>query len=223
MRIISILAVILCVGYVSFAQEDQEVDLVKYSPDFKFKEGIYLNFEQVKSNDPLPKSRIISSEDYSQPDFLDNILEKDVLFYYDGIGNKQELKVKNIWGYSRNGFIYVRMTDGFFRITQIGRISHFVASRTVYSSNYSPYHYNYYNDPYIYSRTRQDMEVRQYLLDFEQGRVLDYTEESMSILLMSDPELHDEYSSLRKKKKKQMRFMYLRKFNERNPLYFPKN
>jgi len=40
---------------------------------------------------------------------------------------------------------------------------------------------------------------------------------------MADPELHDEFAALNNKKQKQMKFLYLRKFNERNPLYFPKN
>ena len=38
---------------------------------------------------------------------------------------------------------------------------------------------------------------------------------------MRDPELHDEYIGLRKRKKKQLKFFYIRKFNEQNPLYFP--
>jgi hypothetical protein len=66
-------------------------------------------------------------------------------------------------------------------------------------------------------------EIRQYLLDFSTGRVLDYTAESLEILLMQDSELHDEYTSLRKKKRKQQRFIYIRKFNEKHPLYFPNN
>lgn len=199
-------------------------NLVEYSPDFKFKEGIYLNFNQVKTNSPLPKSRIISTQAYSDPDFFDHILEKDKIYYYDQIGNKQELKTKNIWGYSRNGFIYIKMDDGYFRITLIGAISHFIASQTTYTNAYnSPYYYSYM-DPYrTYPYSYPTTEVRQYLLDFFTGNILDYTDQSLEVILMQDPELHDEYMALRKKKRKQMRFIYIRKFNERHPLYFPQN
>jgi len=41
------------------------------------------------------------------------------------------------------------------------------------------------------------------------------------VLLMKDPELHDEFEALGNKKKKQMKFLFIRKFNERNPLYIP--
>ena len=64
--------------------------------------------------------------------------------------------------------------------------------------------------------------MRQYLLDFKTGNVLDYDVESVELLLMTDPELHDEFAALSNKKQKQMKFLYIRKFNERNPLYFPK-
>jgi hypothetical protein len=65
--------------------------------------------------------------------------------------------------------------------------------------------------------------MRQYLLDFKTGNVLDYNEESVELLLMTDPVLHDEFSALSNKKKKQLKFLYIRKFNEKNPLYFPNN
>ena len=63
--------------------------------------------------------------------------------------------------------------------------------------------------------------MKQYLLDFETGKVMDYDYKTIEFLLMEDPALHDEYASLRKRKKKQLKFYYLRKFNERNPLFVP--
>ena len=63
--------------------------------------------------------------------------------------------------------------------------------------------------------------MRQYLLDFKTGKILDYDVASVELLLMRDPELYDEYISLKNKKKKQLKFLYIRRFNERNPLYFP--
>lgn len=207
-----------------FSQQDS-LNLVKYTPEFKFREGIYLNFDQVKTNSPLPKSRIISTADYNDPDFFDKVLEGKVIYYYNSIGNKNELKSDRIWGYTRNGFIYIRMEDGFFRITLIGAICHFIASETTYITNYnSPYYYNSYMDPYrMYPSSYPSTEMRQYILDFNTGRVLDYSGESLEVVLMQDPELYDEYMALSNKKKKQLKFMYMRKYNQRNPLYFPQN
>jgi hypothetical protein len=206
------------------AQKDS-TGLTRYTPECKFKEGIYINFDQVKTNSPLPKSRIISTYDYNDQDFFDKILIKSSVNYYDHLGNSAELKTKNIWGYCRNGFIYVKKDDGYFRITLIGSICHFIADLTVYNNYNSPYYNNYYYyDPYrMGPSTSTSTEMHQYLLDFNTGRILDYNEASLEVLLMQDPELHDEYSALSRKKKKQMKFIYIRKFNERNPLYLPQN
>ena len=223
MRLFNLIAIVTLISSIAYSQTDSS-GLVEYTPDFKFKEGLYLNFNQVKTNSPLPKSRIISTYDYSDPDFFDKMLEKDKIYYYDQIGNRQELKTKDIWGYSRNGFIYIKMEDGYFRITLIGAICHFVASQTTYNNAYnSPYYYSYSDIYHTYPSTYQTTEMRQYLLNFLTGTVLDYDENSLEAILMQDPELHDEYMALSKKKRKQMRFIYIRKFNERHPLYFPQN
>lgn len=198
---------------------------IKYTPEFDFAEGVYLNFDQVKTNSPLPKSRIVSNLDYSDNNFFERVLGQKKVYYYDNIGNKQWFSSNKIWGYSRNGFLFIAINDGFYRVTLVGNICHFVAYYTYYNSNYSnPYYYNSY-DPYLTvpSHHSTSTEMRQYLLDMETGQIMDYDVEGLEALLMKDTELFDQYNSLSKKKKKQLKFMYIRKYNERNPLYFPNN
>jgi hypothetical protein len=210
--------------------QQDSAQMIRYTPEFKFKEGIYINFDQVRQNNPIPKSRIITSIAYDDPDFYDRILTDKKLQVFDNLGTKQEINVKNLWGFSRNGVLYIDLNEGYYRVTIIGNICHFVANLTTYNNNYNPYYsyaYPYYSYPYSpyyspYSNT-SNTEMRQYLLDFKTGNVLEYDEESVELLLMQDPELHDEFASLSKKKQKQLKFMYIRKFNEKNPLYFPKN
>ena len=198
---------------------------VKYTPEFKFKEGIYLNIDEVKDNSPIPKSRIITTLDYNDNDFFDNVLANSKVYYYDNLGNRDELLTNKIWGYSRNGFVYIKVEGQFYRITLIGAICHFVASHTTYAYNgNSPYYYNSYSDPFqMPGEPYPTTEMRQYLLDFLTGRILEYNVSGIEALLMQDPAMYDEYMALGKKKKQQMKFVYIRKFNESHPLYFPKN
>jgi len=221
----------LCLSFIPFylyAQNDT-ASMVKYSPDYRFKDGIFLNFEQVKNNNPLHKSLVVTSVSYDDPDFFNNLLEKNgELQIFDELGNVHSVDVKNIWGYSQNGVLHINLNDGFFRITIIGNICHFVASITTYRDYYNPYspYSGYYNYPYGYYNpysTNSTTEVRQYLLNFTTGEVFNYTVQNVELLLMSDPELHDEFVSLKKREKDQRKFMYIRMFNERNPLYFPIN
>jgi hypothetical protein len=213
--------------------------MVKYTPEFRFKDGIYLNFDQVKLNSPIPKAKLLTSIDYNDREFFKKILEMDKIYFYDNMGVRQEIAKNTIWGYSRNGVLYVQIQANFNRITFVGSICHFVADITTYNSRYynspygyydpyySPYGYsNYYNpyDPY-YSPYRQSNmgrnELKQYLIDFESGKVLEFDIENTELLLMKDNQLYEEYVQLSRKKKKELMFVYVRKFDEKNPLYIP--
>ena len=207
----------------SFAQTGTDTsNMIRYTPDFKFREGIFLNFQQVRNNAPVPKSRILTNVDFSERDFFTKVLEDKTVLFFDHFGMKQEVRSDDIWGFSRNGILFISLDNKYHRITIIGSICHFVANVTTYDTRYyDPYYYNPYD--YYYRYGGSSNEMRQYILDFEVGKVYDYDFQSLEVLLMKDPELHDEYAQLSKKKKRQLKFLYLRKFNDRNPLYLPPN
>jgi hypothetical protein len=213
--------------------------MVKYTPDFRFNDGIYLNFDQVKLNSPISKAKILTSIDYNDREFFNKILEIDKIYFYDNMGIRQEVAKNAIWGYSRNGVLYVQIQENFNRITFVGSICHFVADITTYDSRsysspygyydpyYSPYGYSNYYNPYspYYSPYRQSSmsrnEIKQYLIDFESGKVMEFNVENTELMLMKDNQLYEEYVQLSRKKKKELMFVYIRKFNEKNPLYIP--
>jgi len=226
------LLVFFATVFTSAAMQPDSSKLIKYTPEFKFKEGIFLNFEQVRLNNPVPKSSIITTVAYDDPDFFERVLNEKKIQVFDNLGSRQEVPVRNLWGFSRNGVLYINLNEGNYRITIIGSICHFVASLTTYHNPNYAYHPNYsygypYSGYYPYSpyyspyANTSSSEMKQYLLDFKNGNVLEYNVTSVEMLLMTDPELHDEFATLSNKKQKQMKFLYIRKFNERNPLYFP--
>lgn len=240
-------ALILILGVLSFNAgfkiygQDKE-GMVKYTPDFRFKDGIYLNFDQVKANNPIPKSKILTSTDYNDKDFFKNLMAGEKIYFYDGMGIRQEVEKNSIWGYARNGIIYIQVQGNFNRITFVGNISHFVADVTSYDSRYynspygyyDPYYYPYYSpyyssfySPYgYYSPYRQNStrnELKQYIIDFESGKVLEFDISNTELLLMKDSQLYEEFMQLPRKKRKELMFVYIRKFNEKNPLYLPEN
>ena len=131
----------------------------------------------------------------------------------------------------------------FNRITFVGSICHFVADVTTYDRYNNNYYYSPYGyyDPYYYSPYRyygsyypynpyyspyrsynnSRNELRQYVFDFETGKIMEFSVENVKLLLMKDPALYEEYVQLPRKKKKELMFVYVRKFNENNPLYLP--
>ena len=213
--------------------------MVKYTSDFRFNDGIYLNFDQVKLNKPIPKAKLLTSVDYNDREFFKKILQSDKIYFYDNMGVRQEVAKNAIWGYSRNGVLNIQIQENFNRITYVGSICHFVADITSYDSRYSnspygyydPYYspygynnyyspYNSYGSPYRQSNMARN-ELKQYLIDFESGKLLEFDITNTELLLMKDTELYDEYVQLSRKKKKDLMFVYIRKFNDKNPLYIP--
>ena len=228
-------------------QEQEWGGMVKYTPDFRFNDGIYLNFDQVKLNRPIPKAKLLTSVDYNDREFFKKVMASEKIFYYDDLGVRQDIDRTSIWGYARNGVVYVQIQENFNRITFVGSICHFVADVTTYDYNnyyspygyydpyYSPYGYgygNYYNpynsyyspyspySPYGQPNTART-ELKQYIIDFESGKVLEFDTDNTKLLLMKDDQLYEEYVKLPKKKQKELMFVYIRKFNEKNPLYLP--
>jgi hypothetical protein len=225
------IVVLLCVMVLLIGHANQSIGqivrdtLVEYTPDFEFSEGVYLNFDMVKNNDPIAKASIIAPFGYDDRDFFEKVLEKKEVMFYDEFGTKQTIKSNQIWGFSKNGTLYINYNGNFSRIPVVGSITFFVAQLTTYNSAYDPYYYDPYGYPRYgsYSSAQSSTELRQYILDWESGTVYEFDEKSIEILLIKDPELHDEYMQLRKRKKRQLKFYYLRKFNERNKLLIPKN
>ncbi len=244
-RIFSIIILAAYGGTFCELYGQEKEGMVKYTPDFRFTDGIYLNFEQVRTNNPIPKAKILTSTDYNDKEFFKNLLANNKIYYYDGMGVRQEVETNSIWGYARNGVLNIQIQGNFNRITFVGTICHFVADVTsyderyynspygyydpYYSPYYSPYYYPYnYYSPYgsYYSPYRNNSarnELKQYLIDFENGKILEYDIENTELLLMKDSQLYEEYVQLPRKKKKELMFVYIRKFNEKNPLFIPVN
>jgi hypothetical protein len=209
---------LLFASQIAFCQQDS-VKLVKYSSGFRFKDGLYLTHSQLLNNNPIPINHIISKYNRTDFDFFSKLLSDDKVDYYDQYGLKKEINVKDLWGFCNHGSIYINWGDDFNRIPVMGRICHFIASVTITEDRYynPTYGYSYYNMPTNTTRT----EIYQFIMHFDSGKVLEYSAENILIILMDDQELYDEFNALSKKKQNQMKFLYLRKFNDRHPLFIP--
>jgi hypothetical protein len=190
---------------------------VRYSPAYLFKNGLYVSFNQVLLNNPMPFERIISGNK-SKDNWLDLALKTDKVIYLDDFGVQQTINTSDVWGYCNNGSLFVNWSNEFYRIPYIGRISHYVATQTVRNDYFADPYYGYYpgmNPAY------ETNKIIQNIIDFESGKSYPFTLETVQAFLMKDTQLFEEFNQLKKNKKKQMMFMYIRRFNDRNPLYLP--
>ncbi len=210
MAIFFTLIAVFCTSFLN-----AQTDSVPLTPDFRFSDGIFLNFQQVKTNSPIPKDQIIT--DISQWDvkYYDKLLSQKQITIMTGDG-QQTIPAKDIWGYSDNGSLYIKWKDDFAKITTKGFLGHFAATEE--KVTYNPYSTWYY-DPYYdnYEKTR---EIRNFILDFNTGDIYPFTPKALlQIFQKYDPQLYAEYAKLRPRKQSKLIFVYLRKFNQRHQTY----
>lgn len=227
MRYIIIALFILISALPGFTQNDS-VKRVRYTPEFQFSSGLYLDFNQVRNNSPIPSVRIISNDDPNDFSFYRNLVKNKKIGYFDEFGAQQEISTSGIWGYCQDGKIFIQYNGEFNRIPIIGRVCHFVADVTVIDTRYDPYYSDYYNSGYYnpyysrpYNRTTKTREMRQYLLDFETGKVMNFDRESVQVVLMEDPALYDEFMKVKKRQQNDLLFFFLRQLNEKHPVMIP--
>lgn len=206
----------------SLLSQTDTANMIRYSTEFRFKEGVFVSFDQVKLNSPIPKQKIQFTTDIEDVDYYTKLFNQKNISYKE---NEKivEIPSDKVWGFSKNGTLYIQSNDELFRIPYVGMISHFIANVTLYRERFhDPFMY----DPYMTGFPQpsySSKETRQFLLDFSSGQILEYNFQNVSAILMRDPELYDEYNLLKKRKKRQLMFLYIRRFNERNPLFFPRN
>lgn len=188
-------------------------DSVIYNSDFKFKDGIYLTFESFRQNKPVPKSAIISNFNKSEINFLRKVVSTKSIAYKDSSGMAWEIAPNKLWGFCENNSVYIRFSGDFNKIVVMGNICHFTALYTTYLSG----------GPTTLggATTGAPVEsVQQYVLDMQTGKVFDFVLPNMEELYKRDEAMYKEFMSLKKGKRRKLLFFYLRKYNERHPLYF---
>lgn len=192
-------------AFLSFSQIDT-ISKTKYSSDYVFEEGIYLNLEQFKTDSPAIREFTVKKPTpYSDPNYT--ILE---YVCHDSVKTKESCLVKDCWGYSYRGEIYVAHSyyAYYFKLMVIGSVCHFVGLSGIGETA---------ND--IMTGFGGDSDYKQFYLDLETGEVDLFTYKNFSSFLKShDDELYQEL--IKQKKKKKLIFKYLLKYNEKHPAYF---
>jgi hypothetical protein len=195
---------------------------LEYSKDFEFNEGLYLDFKNFIQNKPIPKSKIVTDMDRDDIDFMHQLTAQKTIKYIDTAGKEQSIEPEKLWGYSKNNGVFIYYAKAFNRVSLIGTLCHFTASILQYVS--SPgYGYGGMGGMGMGSRTMVTQELKQFMIDTPSGNVYDFTQDNMVLIMQSDPALLDEFNALKKKEKRESLFLYLRKYNQRHPLYFPGN
>ncbi len=215
---------LLCFSQFMSSQNDTS-KFILYDFSFLFNDGIYTNFDDFKSNNPIPIESIISPNCASE-DIFSCIDTASFIKYNDGYGIIKEININEIWGYSKNGKPYKYWDDKFYLIPIIGTISHFAANIKVLNTYNSPYSYSLYGSYSAVSvpigKTYESEELHFFIIDMNDGTIMNYTRENVEMLLKRDSEIYENFMKLSKRKRNKEMFQYVNTYNKKHRLYIQK-
>ncbi|MFT4660807.1 MAG: hypothetical protein ACI8XB_001075 [Patiriisocius sp.] len=206
---LTLLFVALFLGNCLFSQVDT---LVRFTPNFKFKDGIYFSLEEFKANCPKLKASEVVNKRGQQA--LGLWTQHKKLFYKDN-DSLVYLPLDDIWGFSEKGKVYLVKDGRQKRLQIIGSMCHIILVENVEEISENYYGRNRYNARSI---TRE--VNREYLIDFEKGEMVEFSMENFLDILIRDDELYQSFDKLDSKRiRNQMKFHFLTKFNDKRPIY----
>lgn len=190
----------------SFAQTDS----VAFYHGYEFDEGIYLNIQQFKTNAPISKQAIVSQLNKNEIDFFSQLIEQKEIVYTTEKGEEKTISSDNLWGFCQNRGVYVFFNNDFHRLNVIGSICLFSANVRVATA---------YSDPMMMGARVE--ELRQFVFSLKSPQIFEFNANTMTQLLKDDTELYNQFAVLKKRKREGAIFVFLRKYNQRNPFYVP--
>jgi hypothetical protein len=204
-----VLSAILLTGLNLFSQTDS----IAYPNQAKMEDGIYLNYDDFRRNKPITKEQIVSDMDKSQLEFIGKTIFNEK-FSYKLNGETITTASKNAWGFFQNNTFYVNYKGDFYRIPVFGAISYLVANVTVVNPGF-------YDPRFGYSTgSSTSKEIREFVMNFYDGKVAEFNMNDVELLLERDPTLFAEYKKLSNRKQKEQVYRFIRKYNDLHPVYF---
>ena len=193
----------------------------------EFKDGIYKNYQEFLGNMPSVSFNEVDLNE--KPSKFFNKRKFKNIRYRDKYGKRQKMEMNDIWGVCINGVPYIQymvfrprgvgvagmngtfIFDGdFTRLRVLGNICHFNIEDIVLKPK------GYVTGTLASSNGNTKLVSKQKILKLETGEVRDFTERNLKLFIEDDPLLCDHF--LKNKKREDKMFIYLQKYNERNPV-----
>lgn len=207
-----LLLICFLAGTVAYSQYSL-VDSIPYSADTRLEDGIFLTHLDFRWNKAVRKAQIVSDLDREQLEFIGKTLFEEH-FSYEEENTVIRVASKNVWGYVQNNTLYVNYKGDFYRVPVFGSISYLVATVTVVTPGFYDPRFG------MYTGTGTTRELREFVMDFYDGQMVEFKPQTVEKLLARDPGLYGEYTKLNRRKQKEQVYAYIRKYNTLHPVYF---
>ncbi len=192
----------------------------------KFKDGVYTSYEDFINNEPSLPFAAFTIKWEDNP-YFNKLLLKSCKSYANGKLKKTDMR--NIWGFCLGGIPYIQYSIGnpyklhfgnkaedlrgecsFERIRILGNICHFNIE------DHIPKRSTRFRNSLLNQDVSGRMIRAQRMLKLSTGKIYEYDEYILSQLINDDELLVAAYKQEDNRERKM--FMYLQKYNERNPV-----
>lgn len=182
----------------SFSQAQVlEQELVQHYQGFPFTEGVYTTFEEFVDNSP---SITVDFERRGE----------NLYIFEDSSAKYVLVNPARVWGYSQASNVYISQEGTYWRLINIGALSHFsaIAVTTIQTV-----------DNFGFPMTQESRSLQQLFLDFNTGEVKALKYSYLKPYMEQDPLLNKRFHKLKKKERELI--IALKAYNELHPIYFP--
>lgn len=191
---------------------------VAYDAHYVFRDGIYFDHAAFRHNEPsVPKATLLLRDHDPLSDFKR-------FRYLDSLGVEHRITQDSVWGFASKDHVYIRslalpigpwsipMND-FLQLRILGTISHLLI--TVRQD---------YVDPGTMGTTTSQVRQVQVFFQVASGESGNATAATLYTMIADDAELKAEFEALPKRKRNDevTIFQFMRRYNERNVLRFPR-
>ncbi len=209
----------------TFCSFSQKADSVLITKNFKFKDGVYLNFEDFQRNKPISWDSL-KADLYSNPQTC--MAQLTSLEYK----NKSEaINPHTIWGVCLGGIPFIRLDSGevkkpiptFSCLNVRGKICQFsfstIRETDVFMPVYNPATGRIMKGTYV---KRDKTTEHSRLLHFQTGEIVPFTISHFKKWISDDSGLVNSLNDLNNQEAREKLFKCLLIYDDRHPVYIPK-
>lgn len=192
-----------------------QVDSLKMTKNFKFKDGIYTNYQQFKTNRPAFTWNDVQTQLSTNP--------QTCMAHIASISiSNKEISLDSVWGISIAGIPYIKVNSNydFACLSVRGKISLFSFSMKVNKQIPMPV-YNPSTGEKVY-QGMVEREVNQdftYILNFETGEVASFSPKNFKFWIQDDKNLYNTIDELDIKETREKLYKCLLIYDDRNPVF----
>jgi len=201
----------------------QQDSMVLVTKNFKFKDGLYLNFEEFKINTPSVSWDSVFARLHSNPQNLITLV--DTIHFK----NTDQEELSGIWGFTLGGIPYINLNQAngaglkkFIGLKVRGAICYFTTERKIAETRlikaYNPVTGIPFREGEV---TTQSTDIDKYMLSFDTGEIVAFNRENFISWIDSDSRLVKTIRSLDENEIGEKLFKCLLIYDDRNPRYVP--